>query len=542
MIKQPGHQDRVVRLPEGATRMGRAEDNEVVLADLGVSRRHAQVFVSRNEVTVEDLGSGNGTYYNGYRVQSQPISDGDEIVIDPFVLQFRVRGATAQPGANAPGRAPSGAPAPEARLEVVVGKGMAGTTYPITSRGLSIGRSEDRDVVIPDPAASRHHAQITVQGPDCVLRDMGASNGIFVNAVRVRECTLADGDVLRIGNTEMRFIRGDGSAPAARAPANASMDVRVQPPSHQPPSWNEPSLGPGQGYASARPVHEAPPPRRRSRASPIIAMVFGTFLVFLTLLLVVVVVVVGLIAYLKFAPTGVTAIPSEPPGWSLKEPPGLPPQKVSELFEQGRQKMKTNDRRGALLDFYRALKADPAYLYVDKFAFAAGEYLVLDELQKEFSARAGEKRERLARRDRLLADARSNNRTKALAATTTLKREYKTDPLVMERLELPVPESVVALEKTLSEATEKMTVGKYDEASELFRKVLAETDDPKIRNEALASLRLSQKDVARSSQQVWTEAVSLSRTDAAASEVRFRELANAHPSNVSAQVHLQRMK
>ena len=39
MIKQPGHADRTVRLPEGATRLGRAEDNEVVLSDVGVSRR-----------------------------------------------------------------------------------------------------------------------------------------------------------------------------------------------------------------------------------------------------------------------------------------------------------------------------------------------------------------------------------------------------------------------------------------------------------------------------------------------------------------------
>ena len=57
IIKQPGQADRVVRLQEGATRMGRAEDNEVVLSDVGVSRRHAQVYVSRGEVTVEDLGS-----------------------------------------------------------------------------------------------------------------------------------------------------------------------------------------------------------------------------------------------------------------------------------------------------------------------------------------------------------------------------------------------------------------------------------------------------------------------------------------------------
>src|SRR5688500_19121204 len=129
MIKQPGHADRTVRRPEGATRLGRAEDNEVVLSDVGVSRRHAQVYVSRGEVTVEDLGSGNGTYYNGYRIQSQPVQDGDEIVIDPFVLQFRVRGAQPQRVNPNAGTVPLGggpAQTPPARLEVVVGTGMAG--------------------------------------------------------------------------------------------------------------------------------------------------------------------------------------------------------------------------------------------------------------------------------------------------------------------------------------------------------------------------------------------------------------------------------
>ncbi|MEO0601113.1 MAG: FHA domain-containing protein, partial [Myxococcota bacterium] len=212
VIKQPGQADRIVRLHEGATRIGRAEDNEVVLSDVGVSRRHAQVYVSRGEVTVEDLGSGNGTYYNGYRVQSQPVQDSDEIVVDPFVLQFRIRG---QQRMEAPEPAASSA---GARLEVVVGTGMAGSSYPITGRGLSIGRSEDRDVVIPDPAASRHHCQLSQQGSEYMLRDMGSANGIFVNGVRVRECSLADNDIIRIGNTEMRFVRTDQATMAAPPP------------------------------------------------------------------------------------------------------------------------------------------------------------------------------------------------------------------------------------------------------------------------------------------------------------------------------------
>ena len=153
VIRQPGFPDRVVALHEGATRIGRSEDNELVLSDVGVSRRHAQVYWSGSECLIEDLGSGNGTYHRGQRVQSHQLADGDEVVIDPFLVLFRIRGGDARQG----GGQAAGA---GARLDVIVGTGLAGASYPIMGSGLSIGRAEDRDVVIPDPAASRHHCQI----------------------------------------------------------------------------------------------------------------------------------------------------------------------------------------------------------------------------------------------------------------------------------------------------------------------------------------------------------------------------------------------
>ena len=67
-------------------------------------------------------------------------------------------------------------------------------------------------------------------------------------------------------------------------------------------------------------------------------------------------------------------------------------------------------------------------------------------------------------------------------------------------------------------------------------------EPPPPEGDALTSLRLAQKDVARSSQQLWTEGVVGSRTDPRTAQLRFQELAGAHPSNVSAQVHLQRTR
>lgn len=539
VIKQPGHADRVVRLAEGATRMGRAEDNEIVLSDGGVSRRHAQVYVSRGEVTVEDLGSGNGTYYNGYRIQSQPVHDGDEIVIDPFVLQFKLRGADKATSAPA-ARGDDGRSAP-ARLQVVVGSGMAGSSYPITSRGLSIGRSEDRDVVIADPAASRHHCQIALQGGEYVLRDMGSANGVFVNAVRVRECTLADADLVKIGNTEMRFVRYDGGGGGGGGSKEAAAHTPRQ---QSQADWASEPVGRGGGGTSTREQYASPPPRRRS-SRPLFAVLFGGLIVFVGFVTVLLFVIVGVVLYVRMGNASWQPNPMfapQPPRWTLNLPSGLPEAPVDALFEHGQAKMRERAHREALQDFFRVLKTDPGYPYVDKFAFAAGEFLVLDTLQQELARRAAERAKREAERDQLLEDFREGNRNVKLKAERSLKRQFGDDPIVMKAVPLDAPASLVATQKLANEGVEAMSVKRFDEASKLFLDVLERSKDPTSRNEALARLRLSQKEVARSSTELWSQAVMTEAAgDKMGAKALFLQLKEEHPSNPSVEFHLARL-
>jgi pSer/pThr/pTyr-binding forkhead associated (FHA) protein len=206
VIRREGYPDRVELLEEGNTRLGRAEDNEIVISDIAVSRRHAQISVSPYEVHIEDLGSGNGIYFNGHRVHLQVINDGDEIVIDPFTLIFRLLGEDIDSITNSPV-----APTSRARLEVIAGQGMAGSSYSIRLNGLTIGRSEQRDIVIPDPASSRHHATISVENEKYILTDASSANGLFVNETRIRTHELLPSDVIRIGDTQLRFVIYDAS-------------------------------------------------------------------------------------------------------------------------------------------------------------------------------------------------------------------------------------------------------------------------------------------------------------------------------------------
>jgi hypothetical protein len=73
-------------LGEGETVAGRADDVEIFLGDVTVSRHHARFDVDDGGLSVEDLGSTNGTYVNMERRDRAPLAPGDEVIIGKFHL------------------------------------------------------------------------------------------------------------------------------------------------------------------------------------------------------------------------------------------------------------------------------------------------------------------------------------------------------------------------------------------------------------------------------------------------------------------------
>src|SRR4051794_7224234 len=89
---------------------------------------------------------------------------------------------------------------------------------------LTLGRDRSNDVALPsDAAISRRHAVLERAGPGWRVRDLGSSNGTFVNGTAVEgERVLAGGDAIEIGATRLLFRAGEPAAPvAANAPAPA---------------------------------------------------------------------------------------------------------------------------------------------------------------------------------------------------------------------------------------------------------------------------------------------------------------------------------
>jgi DNA-binding winged helix-turn-helix (wHTH) protein len=88
--------NREIALAFGENFLGRDEDSVVWIDDALVSRRHARIVIDEKGAVLEDLGSKNGTYVRGKRIEAPvKLADSDELTIGPASMTFRVFRQTA---------------------------------------------------------------------------------------------------------------------------------------------------------------------------------------------------------------------------------------------------------------------------------------------------------------------------------------------------------------------------------------------------------------------------------------------------------------
>ncbi len=80
-----------------------------------------------------------------------------------------------------------------------------GTTHELGNARAVIGRSKDCDIQLPDPNASRRHAEVVQEGASYWVVDLDSTNGIEVNGRREKRAKLRNGDRITIGSTELLF-------------------------------------------------------------------------------------------------------------------------------------------------------------------------------------------------------------------------------------------------------------------------------------------------------------------------------------------------
>lgn len=85
--------------------------------------------------------------------------------------------------------------------------------FPLGRLRITIGRSARNDLCIPDPFASRVHAEVRREGEEYFLQDLGSANGTLYNGITVQgSLTLTPGGRIQIGETELIFDDGSYSS------------------------------------------------------------------------------------------------------------------------------------------------------------------------------------------------------------------------------------------------------------------------------------------------------------------------------------------
>ena len=234
--------------------IGRSKDADVQVTDPNVSRRHAEVRQEGATYWLVDLDSTNGVEVGGKRVKRLKLEDGSRFTIGSTEIVFSrelalvlastqvettllalkiaflvllylfiwriVRSAARDlrlpqesmilgpQQAAAAGLIPVRQSRELGRLVVLASPALGdGDEIVLDTQSLTFGRGRTNDIPLPeDEYASTRHARIEPRRDGIWVEDIGSTNGTFVNGIRLtRERRLAPGDVVRIGETDLRF-------------------------------------------------------------------------------------------------------------------------------------------------------------------------------------------------------------------------------------------------------------------------------------------------------------------------------------------------
>ncbi len=215
---------QVIILTDKELVIGRGASAGLIIRQLEVSQRHAHIILQGNNFCLEDLGSSNGTFINGKRIQGlQTLTNGDEISLGPNVIlmfsQQRIpaqsfedilaSGTSTSQGpkiaktmldidSDLASTRPSKPAIPPSLLVTVAGQ--ESQKFSLTKNKITLGRAEDNDIIVPSMIVSRHHAilELTTSGYEIEVLP-GATNTLTCQGRPVTERKLlAHDDVIRI--------------------------------------------------------------------------------------------------------------------------------------------------------------------------------------------------------------------------------------------------------------------------------------------------------------------------------------------------------
>ena len=198
-----GSQEPVALEAPGKT-IGQGGVNDIVIDRKGVNGFHADLKVEGDSVTLTDVNTKISTMLNGDLIEGPTlVRAGDTIAIGGVELEvFEEQVATESKTLVLSGTAlldiGTGG------WSIVADSGPEKGQVIAVKEKILIGRALECDISILEPVLSRRHAELDLIGDELTLKDLGSSNGTYVNADKIAEVVLKDGDVLRF--FKVRFV------------------------------------------------------------------------------------------------------------------------------------------------------------------------------------------------------------------------------------------------------------------------------------------------------------------------------------------------
>lgn len=193
-----------VALEEPGKTIGQGGVNDIVIDRKGVNGFHADLKVEGDTVTLTDVNTKTGTLLNGDLIEGPTvIRAGDTIGIggaelEVFEEQVSTESKTLVLSGTALFEMGTGG------WSIVADSGPEKGQIIAVKEKIMIGRALECDISILEPGLSRKHAELDLIGDELTLKDLGSSNGTYVNGEKIDEVSLKDGDVLQF--FKVRFI------------------------------------------------------------------------------------------------------------------------------------------------------------------------------------------------------------------------------------------------------------------------------------------------------------------------------------------------
>jgi predicted component of type VI protein secretion system len=211
--------------------VGREDGADVVIDNPSVSRRHAEIRLGDSGWEVADLGSSNGTFVRGTKIQRpQSIGLGDEIGFGKFSIVFgKALGEGEHPPQAAAPSAPKAKQPTFTRTEGTMhinphevrellkdsdrkrrahfdwaSGGRSGTHYLADAPAVLIGTDELCDLRVPK--APKHHVLVVHSAAGCDVRYLAIFGSMKVRGHATRRAKLRNGDVVECGGLTLTFM------------------------------------------------------------------------------------------------------------------------------------------------------------------------------------------------------------------------------------------------------------------------------------------------------------------------------------------------